>query len=110
MIEINLQIFITRDGDTLLTPERVSLLRSLQKSGSLHLASKELGISYNKAWKMIYTMNAATQNTVVEKSRGGSGGGGTALTSFGQLIMAEYESIEKEVKAFNNKINNEIRM
>lgn len=110
MIEINLQIFINRDGDNLLTPERVSLLRSLQKSGSLHLTSKELGISYNKAWKIIFAMNAATQNTVVEKSRGGSGGGGTALTSFGQLIMAEYESIEKEVKAFNNKINNEIRM
>jgi len=110
MVEVNLQIFIARDGSTLLTPERVQLLRLIQAGGSLHMAAKESKISYNKAWKMIDAMNTATQKTIVEKTRGGSGGGGTALTSFGELILSEYNSIEKEVKIFNDKINNEIRM
>ncbi len=110
MVEVNLYIFIASEGSALLTPERVKLLRLVRSCGSLLLASKRLGISYNKAWKMIYDMNALTKNTVVEKKRGGSGGGGTLLTSYGLLLMDEYDSIEKKVMDFNQRLNNEIRM
>lgn len=110
MVEVDLHISIYRDGHVLLTQERVSLLRLVQSSGSLHLASQQLGISYNKAWKMIAAMNTATSSPVVEKVRGGRGGGGATLTDFGQLIMLEYDCIEHEVMDFKVKMNAEIRM
>lgn len=110
MVEVDLNISINEDGKTLLNRERVILLRSVQSSGSLHLAAKTLGMSYNKAWKMIADMNVSAQTAMVQKVRGGRGGGGATLTSFGKLIMAEYEYIEQEVLRFKKKMNTEIQM
>ena len=110
MIEVNLQISITRDGEMLLNPERVLLLRTLNECGSLLLASQKLSVSYNKTWKMLHAMNTLTQNAVVEKARGGQGGGGTVLTDFGQLVLAEYSFIEQQVLSFQTQMNTEISM
>lgn len=110
MVEVDLQISISRDGKMLLNPERVQLLRSLQQSGSLNSVSQNLSMSYNKVWKMIHTMNSLTQNTIVEKVRGGQGGGGTILTDFGRLILSEYDAIEMQVAIFQKQMNTEIQL
>lgn len=110
MIEVDLNICINEDGNNLLNRERVALLRCIQSSGSLLLASREMGISYNKTWKMIAEMNQATHSAMVEKVRGGRGGGGATLTAFGKLVLSEYDYIEHQVYLFKEKINIEIQM
>lgn len=110
MIEVDLNISINEDGNILLNRERVTLLRCIQRGGSLLLASREMGMSYNKTWKMIAEMNKATHSAMVEKVRGGRGGGGATLTSFGKLILAEYDYIEHQVLLFKEKVNIEIQM
>ncbi len=108
MTEVELHIHFRKDGKLVINPERIRLLRLIQKSGSLLTASKEIGTSYNSVWRMLDTMNKVLDKPVVEKLRGGKGGGGAVITDYGQLILNEYLAVEKLVGNFAHKINIEI--
>ena len=47
--KIKSRIWIEVDGEILLGEGRVSLLKAIEKTGSLSKASKSLGMSYKKA-------------------------------------------------------------
>lgn len=108
MIEVALDIHILQNGFPFLSPDTTRLLQSVKQSGSVHSSAKSLGMSYQKAWNLIQNMNQIAGNNLVEKQRGGKGGGGTLLTSYGTLILNEYEQIETQVKRFSLKLNREI--
>lgn len=108
MTEVKLHIEILKEGDLIITEDRIKLLRLISEAGSLLTASKQIGLSYNKAWKMLDSINCSVGSPVVEKSRGGSGGGGAILTSFGKSLLQEYEAIEKQVFRFSKQLNTEI--
>lgn len=110
MTEIALQIYVKKDDTMILTPEWAKLLKLIDSTGSLLSASKILEISYNKAWKMLDAINTAINKPVVEKLRGGSGGGGATITSYGKFILNEYKQIEKMVDNFTKQLNTEINM
>jgi molybdate transport system regulatory protein len=108
MTNVDLHIHISNDDKLLVNPERVRLLRLVASTGSLLKASEKMDMSYNKAWNMLEAVNKASASPVLEKVRGGKGGGGAVLTKYGQLILKEYEQIEKVVKLFKEKLNREI--
>jgi molybdate transport system regulatory protein len=110
MTKVDLHINISNDDKLLVNPERVQLMRLIASTGSLLQASDKMGISYNKAWKMLEAVNAASASPVLEKARGGKGGGGAVLTDYGKLILKEYEAIEKVVNQFKIKLNTEINL
>lgn len=110
MTEIELQIHVKREGKLLLNPERAILLKAVRQTGSLLTASRKTGISYNKAWKILDHMNQALQNPVIEKLRGGKGGGGANITAFGAMVLTEYEAMEQVVGTFSQKLNTEVNM
>ena len=124
MIKVDLHIHISDSDKLLVNPERVQLLRMVAKSGSLlkasekmgvsynkaWKASEKMGVSYNKAWKVLEAVNAACASPVLEKVRGGIGGGGAVLTDYGSLLLEEYEAIEKVVNQFSKKLNTEINI
>lgn len=110
MTEVELQINVSKEGNLLLNPERINLLRFIQETRSLLTASKEVGISYNKAWRILDSMNAATDKPLVRKLRGGKGGGGALLTDYGRVILNEYVAIEGVVSEFTKKLNTEINL
>lgn len=110
MTNVELQIYIRYGEKLLVNPERIQLLRLIVSTGSLLKASEKMGISYNKAWKVLDAVNAASRAAILKKVRGGKGGGGAALTDYGKLILEEYEAIEKVVSHFNEKLNTEINM
>jgi N-terminal domain of molybdenum-binding protein len=85
-------------------------MRLVLELGSMQKAAQRMGISYNKAWKIIEAMNIASGQPVIQKIRGGKGGGGAALTEYGYLILKEYDAIELMVNAFRQKLNTEINL
>jgi len=52
----------------LLGKGRVRLLKAIERYGSIHRASKELGISYKKAWHQIEDLNRHAPKPVVSKN------------------------------------------
>ena len=110
MTKVDLYIHISNNDELLVNPERIQLLRLIASTGSLLKASEKMGISYNKAWKMLEAVNTVSSSPILEKARGGKGGGGAMLTGYGKLILKEYEAIEKVVSQFTKKLNTEINI
>ncbi|MBN1593543.1 MAG: LysR family transcriptional regulator [Candidatus Coatesbacteria bacterium] len=74
------------------------LLESIGRNGSLSAAATELGISYRKAWGDIRKAERSLGVSLIEKHRGGSGGGETLLTETGKAWAQGYSSLRSEVE------------
>jgi molybdate transport system regulatory protein len=110
MIEVEAHIVIKRNGAPFLCPQKVKLLIEVQKQGSLNAAAKAFGISYQHAWNLIAEMNRAGAEHLVAKQRGGSNGGGAALTAYGQRLLNDYRSIGETVNKLIAPVNVELNL
>jgi len=81
--------YISSDGVTL-DARDVALLRAIDREGSLNTAAESLGRSYAHAQRRIVELEAAF-GTLVERQRGGAGGGGSTLTDTARDLLAAFE-------------------
>lgn len=86
-------------GDEIaLGPGKVDLLEAIDRTGSISAAAREMGLSYRRAWVMVDTMNRCFGDPLVERSQGGSHGGGAALTPAGRETVTDYRCLEAELR------------
>ncbi|QCC47418.1 TOBE domain-containing protein [Halobellus limi] len=81
--------YISSDGVTL-DARDVALLRAIDREGSLNTAAESLGRSYAHAQRRVVELEAAF-GSLVERTRGGSGGGGSTLTETARDLLAAFE-------------------
>lgn len=81
--------------DAVLGPGKAELLERVRDTGSISAAGRQMQMSYKRAWDLIDAMNRIFSEPVVQASKGGSGGGGAVLTSFGTQLLATYRRIER---------------
>ncbi|TEB15835.1 Molybdenum-pterin-binding protein MopB [Pelotomaculum sp. FP] len=90
------------------------LLLRVEQTGSLSKAAAEIGMSYNKAWRLIRSMEDRLGFPLLKCKAGGSSGGGSEVTSQALRLMQQYRALREEVentlemlytKHFNNKEN-----
>jgi molybdate transport system regulatory protein len=110
VIEVEAHIVIKRNGAPFLCPQRVKLLLEVQKQGSLNAAAKALSISYQHAWNLVAELNRAGAEPLVDKQRGGSNGGGAALTAYGERLLNDYRTIGQTVNQLIAPVNVEINI
>ncbi len=53
----SLQLRLVADKDVVIGPGKADLLDAIARTGSIASASRELGMSYKKAWQLVATMN-----------------------------------------------------
>ena len=75
-------------------PGKAELLRHIAATGSIRTAASELGMSYNRAWLLVKSMNTLFREPLVNVARGGGTGGGALLTSLGEEVLACYTRME----------------
>ena len=78
--------------------DRVALLEKIAQLGSITAAARAMGISYKGAWEAIEALNNLSERPLVERSAGGSGGGGTRLTAHGRQVLSLLRDLEGELK------------
>ena len=81
-------------GEAMLGPGKAALLEGIARTGSISAAGREMGMSYKRAWMLVESLNAMFRAPLVERARGGAGGGGAALTDTGRQVLALYRQIE----------------
>ena len=75
--------FDARDAD---------LLRAVDAAGSLNAAATELGRSYARAHERLTALETAF-GPLVERTRGGSGGGGSELTDDARALLERFDRL-----------------
>lgn len=87
-------------GDTIvLGPGKAEMLEHLAATGSISKAAQLMGMSYNRAWLHVQTMNDSFEEPLVTASRGGASGGGATLTEFGHRVLKLYRDMENAAQA-----------
>ncbi len=94
-MEIKCRIWIEKDGKHVLGKGGAEILKALEKYKSLSKAAKHVGMSYRFAWMYINRIEENTGVKIVERERGGKGGGKMTLTENGKKLLKMYEDAEK---------------
>jgi len=98
----SLEIF--KNGECFLDSRRIALLKLIKEEGSINSASKQLKMSYQQAWHYIKSMNELSPLPVIMKQRGGSHGGGTIVTPYGERVIKEFEALAVKHAIFKNEL------
>lgn len=77
-------------------PGVTALMELVKEKGSLSAATKEMGMAYSKAWKIIKHAEEDLGITLMEGRSGGNSGGGTVLTKEGEELLTKYQQFTKE--------------
>jgi len=88
----------TKDVEGVFGDGKWRLLKAIDAEGSLKAASESLRISYRKAWGDLKKAQDALSTALVEKQRGGSMGGRTALTDEGKKWVKAYARFRGDVE------------
>src|SRR5260221_2483942 len=86
---------------------RIRLLEAVDKHGSISKAAKHIPMSYKAAWDALEDLNNLADQPVIDRSIGGTGGGGTKLTEYGRKLIAMFRAIEGEYQAAMDRLYDE---
>ena len=81
-------------GKLVLGPGRLKLFDSIQRTGSIHAAAKELGMSYRAAWGRIKATEQRLGKRLLVRSVGGRTGGGSQLTPKAVALVEAYRIMQ----------------
>ena len=89
-----LKISLVLESGARFGPGKAALLESVRDTGSIAAAARSMDMDYKRAWMLIDSLNRAFDKPVVERTTGGSGGGGAVLTRFGADLLSRYRRLE----------------
>lgn len=96
MVAARLTLRVDFGKDWAIGPGKIRLLEAIRDAGSITQAGIALGMSYRRAWLLVDDMNNCFREPVVAAQKGGTHGGGAALTPFGKRLIDQYRAIEAE--------------
>lgn len=91
-----LQIRLYLAPDAWIGPGKADLLELIDRTGSISEAGRQIGMSYKRAWSLVEELNRIFASPLVERVRGGAGGGGARLTPEGQEVLERFRRISAD--------------
>jgi len=96
-IRIRNKVWLEIDGQPLLGDGRASLLQMIVTTGSINAACQKLDISYRKVWAQLQEMEQLAPFPILERSKGGKGGGGAELTEEALALLTQFYQLRNLV-------------
>jgi molybdate transport system regulatory protein len=97
---IRLVISATDDFTNAFGPGTADLLRGIQNNQSLNQTTKDMGMSYSKAWKSIRATEEELGVILIERN----GVNGSSLTKEGEEVLMLFERAEAAAQEAVNKV------
>jgi len=85
-------------------PDCAQFLELIQTTGSMLNACQCMHISYSRGWKMINEIERQLGYPLVLRSQGGSGGGGSELTTAGKRFLSAFLAMQEEIRTESQNI------
>jgi molybdate transport system regulatory protein len=79
-------------------PGKADVLQAISETGSIAESGRRLGMSYQRVWSLVRAMNGDFIEPLVLTQRGGTAGGGAALTDVGVQVLSVYRAIERDAE------------
>jgi molybdate transport system regulatory protein len=99
-LQTNFRLWIYSPGTTgVFGDGKYQLLRAVEKHGSLQAATREIGISYRKAWADLHKAEQCLGIPLLTRTRGGTKGGQTTLTPHALVVLAAYDDFHRTATA-----------
>ena len=96
--DVAIRFRVDFDGRCSIGIGKIELLEGIASSGSLSEAARRMRMSYRRAWLLLADLNESFEGPVAHATTGGRGGGGAALTPFGENLIAAYRKMETGLK------------
>lgn len=103
-MEYTLSLKLKNDDRAFFGPGPAKLLALIQAGDSLHQAAGKLGMAYSKAWRILRSAESQLGFLLLERQRGGTGGGGSALTADAVLLLEKYGAFQRELYKLGDKL------
>jgi molybdate transport system regulatory protein len=91
------RIWLGKDHEYVVGEGGASLLRAIEKYGSISEATKRVGISYRYAWGQLTDIEKVLGQALLKTTKGGKGGGGAELTEAAVALLENYERTKRYV-------------
>ena len=101
-LQVRSKIWLEIDGEPVFGQGREDLLRLIQKGNSINAAAKAMGIPYRKAWTYIDAMERRLGFPLVNRKKGGTGGGASTLTPQAAALLEKFNLLQQ---GFNDMVN-----
>ena len=88
--------------------DQIELLEAIANTGSITAAAKIAGVSYKTAWDRLERINNLSLQPVVSRSTGGSRGGGSILTAYGEKMLHGFKQLQEQHKVFLENLNQQL--
>jgi molybdate transport system regulatory protein len=88
--------------------ERIRLLESVARSGSITAGAKTMGLSYKAAWDALNAMANLFGQPLLETRSGGRAGGGARLTPTGVRVVEAFHKLEAELARLMDQLEPEL--
>jgi len=102
-LRIKIRLWIEEGDKHIIGSGVANLLSYIDDFGSIRAAAKKMKMSYRRAWGSIRKLESNVGFNVINRSIGGSRGGGSALTFKGRLLLQRYLALSRSIKAFSDK-------
>lgn len=89
-------------------PGTVTVLKQIDRLGSVKEACQKTNISYSKGWKIIHAAEEELGYQIVGRQPGGKNGGGAYLTERGSKLLRLFETYEQQVEEAAYEIYDQI--
>lgn len=101
-LQVRSKIWLEVDGEPVFGQGRELLLRLIQRTGSINAAALEMGVPYRKAWTYLSAMETRLGFPLVNRVKGGSGGGNSSLTREAEELLKKFDLLQQ---GFNQMVN-----
>lgn len=99
-MKIDGRFWLTKEDKNFLGAGRIELLKTIEKTGSIHSAAKEMKMSYKAAWERLNDMNNLADKPLLIKTTGGKSGGGSVLTPYAHKLIDTFDRLKEVHRQF----------
>lgn len=100
-MQAKFNVWLEEGDKVVLSPWRVKLLETIDRTGSISAAAVELDVPYRRAWEKVQEIESGLGVAVLDTAVGGAGGGGAHLTEAGRREIAKFklfsEGLEQQI-------------
>lgn len=99
-MSVGTKVWLEKEGKPLFGIGKLGLFKAVEGEGSISKASKRMKISFRRAWSHLDDAERNFGTPLLEKHKGGKGGGSSCLTVEAEELLTKFERLNSEVAAF----------